>query len=103
MLAADGCSLGVASGRAGLPIQADPRRRAVRPGHGDRRRGAHDRQRARQLTGQSVVVENKPGAEGQIGAPAAAQAAPDGCTLFVAARTTQAMNQHIYKSLMSIR
>jgi tripartite-type tricarboxylate transporter receptor subunit TctC len=51
------------------------------------------------LTGQSVVVENKPGAEGQIGAQAAAAAAPDGCTMFITTQTTQAMNQHIYKSL----
>jgi len=46
-----------------------------------------------------VVVENKPGAEGQIGAQAASQAAPDGYTLFITTQTTQAMNQHIYKSL----
>jgi tripartite-type tricarboxylate transporter receptor subunit TctC len=51
------------------------------------------------LTGQSVVVENKPGAEGQIGAQAASQAAPDGYTLFITTQTTQAMNQHVYKSL----
>src|SRR5882724_6290241 len=48
------------------------------------------------LTGQAVVIENKPGAEGQIGAQAAAAAAPDGYTIFV---TTQAINQHVYKSL----
>ncbi len=52
------------------------------------------------LTGQSVVVDNKPGAEGQIGAQAAAQAAPDGYTVFITTQTTQAMNQHVYKSLM---
>ena len=51
------------------------------------------------LTNQSVVVENKPGAEGQIGAQAAAAAAPDGYTMFITTQTTQAMNQHIYKSL----
>ena len=51
------------------------------------------------LTGQSVVVENKPGAEGQIGAQAAATAAPDGYTLFITTQTTQAINQHVYKSL----
>ena len=52
------------------------------------------------LTGQSVVVENKPGAEGQIGAQAAATAAPDGYTMFVTTQTTQAINPHVYKSLM---
>ena len=51
------------------------------------------------LTGQSVVVENKPGAEGQIGAQAAAQAAPDGYTIFITTQTTQAINPHVYKSL----
>ena len=50
-------------------------------------------------TGQPVVIENKPGAEGQIGAQAAATAPPDGYTLFVTTQTTQAMNVHIYKSL----
>jgi tripartite-type tricarboxylate transporter receptor subunit TctC len=50
-------------------------------------------------TGQSVVIENKPGAEGQIGAQAAATALSDGYTLFVTTQTTQAMNAHIYKSL----
>ena len=50
-------------------------------------------------TGQSVVVDNRAGAEGQIGAQAAATAAPDGYTIFVTTQTTQAINQHVYKSL----
>jgi tripartite-type tricarboxylate transporter receptor subunit TctC len=50
-------------------------------------------------TGQSVVVENRAGAEGQIGAQAAATAAPDGYTIFVTTQTTQAINQHVYKTL----
>jgi tripartite-type tricarboxylate transporter receptor subunit TctC len=50
-------------------------------------------------TGQSVVVDNKPGAEGQIGAQLAAAAAPDGYTIFVTTQTTQSINQHVYKSL----
>ena len=45
------------------------------------------------------MVENKPGAEGQIGAQAAALAPPDGYTLFVTTQTTQSINQHVYKTL----
>src|SRR6201981_639064 len=51
------------------------------------------------LTGQAAVVDNKPGAEGQIGAQAAATAAPDGYTIFVTTQTTQSINQHVYKKL----
>ncbi|MBN9540488.1 MAG: tripartite tricarboxylate transporter substrate binding protein [Alphaproteobacteria bacterium] len=50
-------------------------------------------------TGQSVVIENKPGAEGQIAAQSAATAPPDGYTLFFTTQTTQAINPHVYKSL----
>jgi len=52
------------------------------------------------LTGQAAVVDNKPGAEGQIGAQAAATAPPDGYTIFVTTQTTQSINQHVYKKLM---
>src|SRR3954471_21768806 len=51
------------------------------------------------LTGQAAIVENKPGAEGQIGAQAAALARPDGYTIFVTTQTTQSINQHVYKTL----
>src|SRR6266478_4256369 len=37
--------------------------------------------------GQSVVIENRPGAGGNLGAAAAAQAAPDGTTLHLGAQT----------------
>ncbi|WP_422014223.1 Bug family tripartite tricarboxylate transporter substrate binding protein [Reyranella sp.] len=50
-------------------------------------------------TGQTVVIENKPGAEGQIAAQSAAAAAPDGYTLFFTTQTTQAINPHVYKAL----
>src|SRR5438552_9268531 len=51
------------------------------------------------LTGQAAIVDNKPGAEGQIGAQAAATAPPDGYTIFVTTQTTQSINQHVYKKL----
>jgi tripartite-type tricarboxylate transporter receptor subunit TctC len=50
-------------------------------------------------TGQTVVIENKPGAEGQIAAQSVAAAVPDGYTLFFTTQTTQAINPHVYKSL----
>lgn len=50
-------------------------------------------------TGLTVVIDNKPGAEGQIAAQSAAAAAPDGYTLFFTTQTTQAINPHVYKSL----
>src|SRR4249920_279999 len=53
------------------------------------------------LTGQAAVVDNRPGAEGQIGAQIAATAAPDGYTLFVTTQTTQSINQHVYKKLFT--
>ena len=49
--------------------------------------------------GQPVVIENRPGANTLIGAQAAAKAAPDGYTLFMAIDSTLVMNQYLYKSL----
>ncbi len=49
--------------------------------------------------GQSVVIENRPGAGGNIGAMAAARSAPDGYTLFYSTATTYAINPFVYPSL----
>jgi tripartite-type tricarboxylate transporter receptor subunit TctC len=49
--------------------------------------------------GQPVVIENRPGANTLIGAQAAAKAAPDGYTLFMAIDSTLVMNQYLYKNL----
>jgi tripartite-type tricarboxylate transporter receptor subunit TctC len=53
-------------------------------------------QRLAQAWGQQVVVENRPGANSQVGAEVVARAAPDGYTLMVSADTTFVMNPHLY-------
>jgi tripartite-type tricarboxylate transporter receptor subunit TctC len=49
--------------------------------------------------GQPVVVENRTGAGGNIGAEVAAQAEPDGYTIFVSAPGPLAINHMLYKKL----
>lgn len=49
--------------------------------------------------GQSVVVENKAGANGVIGAESVARANPDGYTLFIATAETMALNPFLMKSV----
>jgi tripartite-type tricarboxylate transporter receptor subunit TctC len=56
-------------------------------------------QRMSEDWGQPVVIDNRPGANTIIGAQAAAKAAPDGYTLFMAIDSTLVMNQFLYKSL----
>lgn len=49
--------------------------------------------------GQSVVVENKPGAAGIIGSEFVSKAAPDGYTLLVGSSGTMAINPSLYSKL----
>jgi len=53
----------------------------------------------REQTGQTVVVENRPGADGNLAADMVARAAPDGYTVLISGNGTHAANVHLYKSL----
>jgi len=48
---------------------------------------------------QQFIVENRPGASGNIGAEIAAKAAPDGYTILVSANPALVINPSLYKSL----
>ncbi|WP_420868819.1 Bug family tripartite tricarboxylate transporter substrate binding protein [Cupriavidus pauculus] len=52
-----------------------------------------------QRLGQQVVVENRPGAGGNIGTQTAARATPDGYTLLMTISSTQAINPSLYRSI----
>lgn len=51
------------------------------------------------ISGQSVIVDNRGGANGAIGTLVAAKAAPDGYTVLVSNTDTHAINPSIYKKL----
>ena len=48
---------------------------------------------------QPIVIENQPGAGGNIGGAAVARAAPDGYTWLIATDTLLTVNPHVYKTM----
>jgi len=55
-------------------------------------------QRMSEDWGQTVVIENRPGANTVLAAQAVAKAAPDGYTLLMAIDSTLTMNQYLYRT-----
>lgn len=55
-------------------------------------------QKLTEQTGQSFVVDNRPGAGGNVGTVAAARARPDGYTLMLTADSSMVINPSLYKS-----
>ena len=56
-------------------------------------------QKLGEALGQSVVIDNKPGANGSIGATYVAKAKPDGYTLFVGTNSTHGANPGLLKEM----
>ena len=56
-------------------------------------------QKLSEMWGQTVVIENRGGAGGNIGAAEAAKAAPDGYTLFFPSGSVMTANEHIYPNM----
>jgi tripartite-type tricarboxylate transporter receptor subunit TctC len=56
-------------------------------------------QKLTEAWGQPVVVENKPGAGGNIGADMVAKSAPDGYTILMGALSTHAVNPSLYAKM----
>jgi tripartite-type tricarboxylate transporter receptor subunit TctC len=56
-------------------------------------------QKLTEMWGQSVVVENKPGAGGNIGADLVAKSAPDGYSILLGALSTHAVNPSLYSKM----
>ena len=56
-------------------------------------------ERLQAALGQPIVLENRPGAGGNVGAVAVSRAAPDGYTLMIGTDAMMTSNLHLYKSM----
>jgi tripartite-type tricarboxylate transporter receptor subunit TctC len=69
------------------------------PGSGTDTSARYFAKKFTELTGQNVVVDNKPGANGFIAVRAVLSAPADGYTVFVGSNSTLAVNAALFKSL----
>ncbi|MFO1312984.1 MAG: tripartite tricarboxylate transporter substrate binding protein [Burkholderiales bacterium] len=96
-------ALAAASGAFALPASAEfPEKPVVvvvpfPPGGGGDTLARTVMPKVSDALGQAVVIENKPGAGGNIGSVSVARAAPDGYTLLYGTNGTHAINQTLYR------
>ena len=69
------------------------------PGGGTDITGRAMAQKLSEFLGQSIVIENKPGATGMIGAASVAKSAPDGYTVLFGAASEMAINASLFKNM----
>ena len=69
------------------------------PGGGTDITGRAMAQKLSEFLGQSVVIENKPGATGMIGAATVAKSTPDGYTVLFGAASEMAINASLFKNM----
>jgi tripartite-type tricarboxylate transporter receptor subunit TctC len=100
MALAASCSLAVLTASAqGYPVKPVKLVVPFPPGGSLDVAGRLIAQKLTEAWGQSVVVENKPGAGGNIGADLVAKAPADGYTILLGALSTHAVNPSLYASM----
>jgi tripartite-type tricarboxylate transporter receptor subunit TctC len=95
------CGLGGGSSAAAQSFPAKPATLVVPfpPGGPLDATGRAIAQKLTEAWGQSVIVENKPGAGGNIGADYVAKSRPDGYTVVMGALSTHAVNPSLYPKM----
>ncbi|WP_444813475.1 Bug family tripartite tricarboxylate transporter substrate binding protein [Variovorax gracilis] len=89
----------------GVALAQEPANHPIRfivpfpPGSGTDTSARYFGRKLTELTGQPVVVDNKPGANGFIAVQAVRQAPADGTTVFVGSNSTLAVNVALFKNL----